>query len=513
MKIKTLAYLVIASAVAYTGAAWYSGYQTQQWYEAMLEKGNIKIAEELGAYGLEGFKIVEYKRGIFSSTVTIDMTMHLLPLTDESLSLRFQDKIEHGPLIWHGDGFLLQLANIQGKLLETEDTQHWFSYLKSKNNPTAISYSAALSFSKAVKGSMAVSEFSSEDKKLYLSGAEYKYEFNFGFSKGKDETAISQFSMFSGEEEQLETNNIKLNSNIDNGKLNLNASAKEIVFKKFGELKFRLINPRVSIAMTDFNLINDEESKASLKYSITGDEIIVGDAVLSKPLLSFEADKNGTLVDLKHSLKIDNIKIKNYNSGSLLINYQMPNLYYQFYSMQQNVFRSPSSQYVVDLDKILNSEVSFIIDPLTWTNSKGSSSLVLSITEFTPKTLMLWKVGGPDVIKNNFPPVQLDLILVREQVQELLEAVVADNASVKEKMRYYDFWVEHLVSQNLASNKEDVLSIHWKFKEGVLSSQEQDIPVDAFILLMQKASLQQSLVIDYSKQDEANLDMEHYTEE
>lgn len=509
MKIKTLAYLVIAGAVAYTGAAWYSGYQTQQWYEALVETSNTKIAEGLGAYGVEGFKIVEYKRGLFSSTVTIDFSMHLAPSKEKALSLRFQDQVEHGPLIWHGDGFLLQLASIQGKLLETEGTQHWFSYLKSKNNPTAISYRTELSFSKTTKGSMAVSEFSSENKKIYISGAEYKHEFNFGFSKGNDETTISQFSIFNEVGEELETNDIKLNSNIDDGKINLNASAKEIVFKRFGELKFNLINPRASITMTDFNLINDEESKASLKYSITGDKIVVGDVVLSDPLISAEAEKNGTLIDFKYSIKADNIKIKKYNLGDVSISYQIPNLYYQIYLIQLNIFRSPSSQYIVDLDEILNNEISFILDSLTWNNNKGSSNLVLSITEFKPKTLMLWRAGGPEVIKNNFPPVQLDLTLVRAQIQDLLEAIVPNNASVKEKMQEYDEWVDQLVSRKLASNNEGILSVHWKFKDGVLSSEGQQIELDEFISQLKKDNSQQVPKTD-PQQAPTALDAEHH---
>lgn len=99
-------FAALGVAIAYTGAAWYTGYMGEQKFREQLALGQ----QQSSSAGMQLDK-VEYDRGIFSSRVELSIKpVSTLPLEQ----VTFKSRVTHGPLLF-GRGFGVGLYDMQSE--------------------------------------------------------------------------------------------------------------------------------------------------------------------------------------------------------------------------------------------------------------------------------------------------------------------------------------------------------------------------------------------------------------
>lgn len=120
--------VVLALAVAYCAASWYTGRQAQ----VQIGETVDQINEQLGASWPPGqarpvLRIQDYRRGWFNSAVRYEFTFP--DETGKTQALRLDDALQHGPFPWRAlsaGEFLPMLAYSRVRLAPTAFVQPWF---------------------------------------------------------------------------------------------------------------------------------------------------------------------------------------------------------------------------------------------------------------------------------------------------------------------------------------------------------------------------------------------------
>lgn len=127
---------VVAVAVAYTGASWFTGKQARQAIEQAVTQANQRMSQALVGQPAAGsgatLAVAEYRQRIFSSDVVYSLRVHDEPGQEYLLS----DHLQHGPFplaaITAGN-LRPMMALSQSRLLPSAATQAWFDSLNGQS--------------------------------------------------------------------------------------------------------------------------------------------------------------------------------------------------------------------------------------------------------------------------------------------------------------------------------------------------------------------------------------------
>lgn len=185
---------VIASAILWTGGAWYTGKTAEAEFQSQVQHTNIEIARMLSANdGQIQLKIdnVRFQRGWFSSEVSYDT---VVKLPDNQMSVPFSGMLYHGPLPLNQIkrfNFMPSIFSAEMEVVRNDLTEDWFITKESPfKNALTLSYGQRLSGK--IQANLHEAKLGAgEYLTLDLSGG---YEMNKNGSNAKARIDIKEFS-------------------------------------------------------------------------------------------------------------------------------------------------------------------------------------------------------------------------------------------------------------------------------------------------------------------------------
>lgn len=141
-KTSGIAAAVLIIAAAYSGSSWYLGKQAQTVIQDAVENANQRLTAIFGNQAGEiqaSVRIDHYDRGIFTSLA--DYTLELRDKNGQSLDIRLEDTLDHGPFPWSQlrQGSLVPLiAYSQARMIESPSTRAWVQSQKDGQSPLTI---------------------------------------------------------------------------------------------------------------------------------------------------------------------------------------------------------------------------------------------------------------------------------------------------------------------------------------------------------------------------------------
>lgn len=476
MKIKTLALVIAAGAAAYTGASWYSGQQTKAWYEQSVAIINQQLNQS-GVKDFTGLEIVEYQSGIFSTTAIIEIKEKLNFMGTKNSTFRFQDKIQHGPIVWNSDGLSLLLSNIEGELLKTDavDIQELFDSAKS-NIP--ITYNRTLQFDKQSKTKFSVAQLGLETDQSQFSGGALTVLANADLTETSGNGEFEYATYNKNVNDQFIIKDVTFNFTQSN-------KQKALDFKAG---KFLLDSSRINFSFDDVDVqlkdSNLDIPNGAFYFNFLAKNMQVDKASFTEPLLMLDIKRNNDLVEFINRVKAGNILVNNYNSGLVDLTFKAKNIQYQLaQGLRKEGQNSQTS--VLNALQLLKYNPAFSIDPLIWQNDNGKSTLVL---DTNLKSLNLAALTDySSAIEDSVPYLRIEFDLSRAQIRELTRLLEKDESPeyIDQLMAKYDQLIDLLSQEKLVIKHENSVSTQWELKAGSVRFNEQTMTLKEYLAFIE----------------------------
>ncbi len=474
MKIKKLFLLVATVALAYTGTSWYSGQQTKVWYEQSVAIIN-KHFDQAKAKDFTGVEIVEYQAGIFSATATLEIKQE--SNLNGASSFRFQERIQHGPIMWNDDGISLVLSSSQGELLKTTDKEVQKLFTRTKdNNP--ITYSRTLSFNKQSETKVTIAESNLAVDTEQFSGGTLTVTANADFTELFGSGAVENITDKRNDYSQVIIKNLTFNFAKNKIEKNLGFTVGKFSFSS-KKLNLELDNIDIKLKETDLDLANGKFS-----FNFNSKNARLDDYYITDPLLEVNIKRNNDFVDSILRIKADNLLFNDYSSGLVDLTLKTKNIQYQLAKKLGEQKGNQQSSYLSAL-QLLNYNPSVAIDPLIWKNEKGKSTIVL---ETNLKNLNVAALSDySTAIEDTVPYLRVEFDLSRAQIQELTQLLEKDKSPeyIDQFMAKYDQLVDLLSQEKLVVKHENSVSTQWELKSGTVYFNEQTMALKEYLAFIE----------------------------
>ncbi|AYR19951.1 YdgA family protein [Alcaligenes faecalis] len=397
--------LVVVLAAAYGGSTWYTGKKTEALVSEKVAQFNTLAAEQMQQMGLNEsvvMNVLDYQRGVFSSTARYTITIKPSDTEDTPLELTFDDKISHGPLPMSAmalGNFTPVAALSRSTLVKTKDTEGWY---KLTGDKTPLWADSLVGFDGAVDTNVHFEAIKHQGNEISVdfSGGQLRTKAG---GKSKDIVVTGNFPKL-------------LVDDISEDPLTLQASNFVVDFKQDGDInvngtqvgKLSVDNVKMHTAETDgitFKQIA-VNSDAVTKDSISDTKVIytVSDLV-------FEDKANLGSIEL--SMNFDRVYAPAISALSKLISDS--NLKNDMGSVD-----GPTAQKIIELVmQVLEQKPVLRIEPLRWYTAAGESKATLRVDFQKPDATLQQLKESPELWVEAIPAAQLDISISKPMLRGL----------------------------------------------------------------------------------------------
>lgn len=447
--------LVVVLAAAYGGSTWYTGKKTEALVSEKVAQFNTLAAEQMQQMGLSEsvvMNVLDYQRGVFSSTARYTITIKPSDTEDTPLELTFDDKISHGPLPMSAmalGNFTPVAALSRSTLVKTKDTEGWY---KLTGDKTPLWADSLVGFDGAVDTNVHFEAIKHQGNEISVdfSGGQLRTKAG---GKSKDIVVTGNFPKL-------------LVDDISEDPLKLQASNFVVDFKQDGDInvngtqvgKLSVDNVKMHTAETDgitFKQIA-VNSDAVTKDSISDTKVIytVSDLV-------FEDKANLGSIEL--SMNFDRVYAPAISALSKLISDS--NLKNDMGSVD-----GPTAQKIIELVmQVLEQKPVLRIEPLRWYTAAGESKATLRVDFQKPDATLQQLKESPELWVEAIPAAQLDVSISKPMLRGLAtdmdkaEGLTPEEGNAAMLDMMLDAAVAPYAKSNMIKNDENDISTVIKY--------------------------------------------------
>lgn len=468
---------LVVLAAAYTGSAWYVGMEAEKTIRAAVEQANTRIVKTLGPeVGSVGatVSIDEYRRGVFSSSARY--TFHLQD-GDERSELAFQDTMQHGPFPW---GLLQQgelapqLAYSRSQLVDTETVKQWFDAARG-NMPLSAETRIGFGGTGASEWKFAPLEWLTEDQTLSFSGGNIAVEFSNDF---RDSTARGNFASLV---------------------LGGGAQGDSITLKDIG------LAARTLTADDESVQVNSRMDVKAMTVDTDGGESLH----LDEMAVVMDSTQRSELLDSALRYEVKRVRFGEIDLGSIVIGGKAAAFNFEAFSLLMKEYDAIAQEHGAGEDEdfdltpedearllarlvpLLASSPQLGVEPVSWSNEKGKSTLSLNMA-FQPL-----EAGDARAQEEALADALSELRFGIELSRPMLLQVISEAAGGGDEGRQFemfaamifDNYVAQLDQQGLVDVEDDRVLMKVAYQDGRVNVNGQEMSVDEFMSLLSEFGL------------------------
>lgn len=367
--------VVVALGVIWTGGAWYTGKQLENRFADMVAQANDQLKRTAPEAGLE-LSYQDYHRGIFSSQLKMvikPIEGAQKPLLKPGQSVVLNENVDHGPFPFAAlkrFNLLPSMASVNTTLVNNDVTKPLFDIAKGETPfviDTRISYGGDTHSAINVKPL----NYEKDAEKVAFSGGDFE------LSADRDGNVVS------------------LTGEAESGLVNAVNEYNQKVLLTFNNLK---TEGSSKLASFDERIGNQKLSLDKLAISVEGKELTVLEGMTLDGKSALSAD--GKKVDSQLDYAVNSLKLQGQDMGSGKLSLKVGNIdgaaWHQFsqqYNAQAQALLSQpelennpelyqqkmTEAFFGALPILLKGDPSITVSPLSWKNSKGETTLNLSL--------------------------------------------------------------------------------------------------------------------------------------
>lgn len=475
-KSAVLAGAVVVAAAAYTGVSWYVGLKAEETIRAAVAQANDRMSRSLGpgpgAIGTQ-IQIVEYRRGVFSSTARYTLSVQD---GDERHELGLGDHMMHGPFPWallkRGE-FSPMLAYSRSQLIDTESVKRWFDAARGVM-PLEVETRIAFGGDGVSTWAFAPLEWAVHGDLLSFSGGQLKFTFTGDFRNTTGEGGFASLVVGDGESAStLTMNDIRLNS------------------RTAGESDSSLqVHSSVTVASLAFKEASDETVTAT------------GAAV------TFDSTRKGNLMDAALRYDLGRLRVAGIDLGSVSVGGKLGRFDLDAFTALLTEYDAIAKAHEAEEEegfdltdeeagKLLGRLRPFLapspeaaLDPVIWRNDKGQSTLSVSVglQPLSPD------VDSPDdALVQAMRELRFEVVLSRAM---FLQAVAQTGGDAEEKAQLemfaalmFDQYLEELAAQGLVNRDGDRATLKVVYRDGMVEVNTRKMTIEEFMGLLEDFSI------------------------
>lgn len=397
--------LVVVLAAVYGGSTWYTGKKTEALVSGKVAEFNTLAAEQLQQMGMNEsvvMNVVDYQRGVFSSTARYTITVKPADAQEKPLELTFEDKISHGPLPMSAlalGNFTPVAALSHSTLVKTKDTEGWF---KLTGDKTPLWADSLVGFDGAVDSNMHFEaiKHQGDEIKVDFSGGQLRTKAG---GKSKDIVVTGSFPKLfvddiSADPLKLEADNFMVDFK-QNGDINVNGT-------QVGKLSVDNIKMQTAetdgitfkqIALNSDAVTKDSISDTKISYQLSDlvfeDKIKLGSAEL---VMSFDRVSAPAISALSKLVSDSNLQN---DLGS--------------------VDAATADKMMELVLQALENKPVLRVEPLRWYTAAGESKATLRMDFQKPNASLQELKESPELWVEAIPAAQLDVLISKPMLRDL----------------------------------------------------------------------------------------------
>ncbi|MDV2114653.1 YdgA family protein [Alcaligenes faecalis] len=447
--------LVVVLAAAYGGSTWYTGKKTEALMGEKVAEFNTFAAKQLQQMGASEslvMNVVDYQRGVFSSTARYTITLKSAEDADKPLELTFEDKISHGPLPVSAlamGNFTPVAALSHSTLVKTKDTEGWY---KLTGDKTPLWADSLVGFSGSVDSTVSFEAIKHQGNEISVdfSGGQLRTK-----AGGKSEDII-----VTGSFPKL------IVDDISDDPLKLEAANFVVDFKQEGDVNVngtqvgKLSVDNVNMQSVDMASVNFKQI-AILTDAVTKDS-------MSNTKVSYQ---------LNDLLLEDKIKL---GSAELVVHFErmyMPAISELSTLLSDSKVHSeidsvdaPVVQKIMELAlQALEHKPVLRVEPLRWSTEGGESTASLRVDLQKPDATVQELKESPNLWLETIPAAQLDVLVSKPMLRHLAaeidkaEGLSGEDSNVAMLDMALDLVLEPYVESKILKSDEASISTVIKY--------------------------------------------------
>ncbi|MCX5463826.1 YdgA family protein [Alcaligenes parafaecalis] len=397
--------LVVVLAAVYGGSTWYTGKKTEALVSGKVAEFNTLAAEQLQQMGMNEsvvMNVVDYQRGVFSSTARYTITVKPADAQEKPLELTFEDKISHGPLPMSAlalGNFTPVAALSHSTLVKTKDTEGWF---KLTGDKTPLWADSLVGFDGAVDSNMHFEaiKHQGDEIKVDFSGGQLRTKAG---GKSKDIVVTGSFPKLfvddiSEDPLKLEASNFMVDFK-QNGDINVNGT-------QVGKLSVDNIKMQTAetdgitfkqIALNSDAVTKDSISDTKISYQLSDlvfeDKIKLGSAEL---VMSFDRVSAPAISALSKLVSDSNLQ-----------------------NDLDSVDSATADKMMELVLQALENKPVLRVEPLRWYTAAGESKATLRMDFQKPNASLQELKESPELWVEAIPAAQLDVLISKPMLRDL----------------------------------------------------------------------------------------------
>ncbi|AXG42987.1 MULTISPECIES: YdgA family protein [Photorhabdus] len=462
--------IIVALGAAWTGASWYTGKQIEQRIDQSISHANAEMKKAFPETGLM-LQSKDFRRGVFSSDVRLVLTVkdgvknaEIKP--GEEISIK--SVIDHGPFPLAQVKKLTlipSMASVHSELENNESLKPLFEITKGKSLFTSDS---RVSYSGSVISDVDIIpvDFEKNGAKFNFSGAKLTSDLSRDLKKISLAIKSDQLTINKNDENFL-VKGIDLNLDNKKGKFDIyigdqSIKIQEISLKGIGNEDMMLSGVKI-----DSNIGEDETNlKGKITYSLDG--LKLKNIDFGSGQFAITADRLDGEAMRKFTQAYNDATAKSLSSDAAdtaIIDAVLSNL-----------------------PILLKNNPQFGIDPLTWKNTKGESTInyQVSLKDLPKDKSSLSSMKTEEAIRTLIQNMSLNVTLPRPMMIELSTQSMIMNGMDKAKAEHN---AEQQIKQfeqlgqlfKIATVDKDAISIKFNYADGNVEMNGKKMPLHQFM--------------------------------
>ncbi|MER2473155.1 YdgA family protein [Photorhabdus laumondii] len=462
--------IIVALGAAWTGASWYTGKQIEQRIDQSISHANAEMKKAFPETGLM-LQSKDFRRGVFSSDVRLVLTVkdgvknaEIKP--GEEISIK--SVIDHGPFPLAQVKKLTlipSMASVHSELENNESLKPLFEITKGKSLFTSDS---RVSYSGSVISDVDIIpvDFEKNGAKFNFSGAKLTSDLSRDLKKISLAIKSDQLTINKNDENFL-VKGIDLNLDNKKGKFDIyigdqSIKIQEISLKGTGNEDMMLSGVKI-----DSNIGEDETNlKGKITYSLDG--LKLKNIDFGSGQFAITADRLDGEAMRKFTQAYNDATAKSLSSDAAdtaIIDAVLSNL-----------------------PILLKNNPQFGIDPLTWKNTKGESTInyQVSLKDLPKDKSSLSSMKTEEAIRTLIQNMSLNVTLPRPMMIELSTQSMIMNGMDKAKAEHN---AEQQIKQfeqlgqlfKIATVDKDAISIKFNYADGNVEMNGKKMPLHQFM--------------------------------
>jgi len=471
-----LAGSILVAAAAYTGAAWYVGAEAEHTIRAAVERANQRIVKtigpEVGSVGAT-ISIDEYRRGVFSSEARYTF---VLQDGGERTEVSLHDHMQHGPFPFGllSQGVLApQLAWSRSQLVDTESVKRWFDAARG-SMPLEAETRIGFGGKGMTEWRFAPLQWVGDGEQFAFSGGQVRVDFSNDFRDSDAKGRFEAITLGEGDAETVTLKNVDIQSNT-------RTAADDSV--------------KVDSGLTIAALVAD-----------TG---VSGPLVLEGVSVSLQSTQKEALLDAVLRYDVKRLRVGEADLGSITMGGEVERFNFEAFSNLITEYDAIAAEHGAqegeDFDltpadetrllarvvPILASSPEFALQPVSWRNEEGETSLSLS--------LALQPIPEGDTraqeeaLADSLREVRLEIALSRPMLLQAISRAAGGGEEGQEFAMFaaliLDSYIAQLEEQGLVRVEDERSVMSVLYQNGEVNLNGQTMPVDEFLYLVSAFSL------------------------